>query len=88
MRVSAALMLGSGKSDVHSCSCNVQIDDAFFLCLPSDVDECQVFPGVCINGKCVNTPGSFFCQCPPGMTVDMSGRMCIGSSCPLYLCNL
>lgn len=50
----------------------------FFLCWFSDVDECQVFPGVCINGKCVNTPGSFFCQCPPGMTVDVSGRTCIG----------
>lgn len=43
-----------------------------------DVDECQVFAGLCINGKCINTPGSFFCQCPPGMTVDVSGRTCIG----------
>uniref|UniRef100_A0A8C3G947 Fibrillin-1 n=1 Tax=Cyclopterus lumpus TaxID=8103 RepID=A0A8C3G947_CYCLU len=42
-----------------------------------DVNECQVFPGVCINGKCLNTPGSFICQCPPGMTVDVTGRTCI-----------
>lgn len=41
-----------------------------------------MFPGVCINGKCINTPGSFFCQCPPGMTVDISGRTCIG----VYFC--
>ncbi|KAK2894364.1 hypothetical protein Q8A67_011593 [Cirrhinus molitorella] len=42
-----------------------------------DVNECEVFPGVCINGKCVNTDGSFICQCPTGMTVDSSGRTCI-----------
>lgn len=57
---------------------------SFLASLLSDVDECQVFPGVCINGKCVNTQGSFFCQCPPGMTVDVSGRTCIGR----YICLL
>lgn len=47
-------------------------------CVCVDVNECEVFPGVCINGKCVNTDGSFVCQCPSGMTVDASGRTCVG----------
>uniref|UniRef100_A0AAY5ENB4 Fibrillin-1 n=1 Tax=Electrophorus electricus TaxID=8005 RepID=A0AAY5ENB4_ELEEL len=42
-----------------------------------DVNECELFPGVCINGKCMNTVGSFICQCPSGMTLDSSGRICI-----------
>ncbi|XP_052387608.1 fibrillin-1 isoform X2 [Carassius gibelio] len=42
-----------------------------------DVNECEVFPGVCINGKCMNTDGSFICQCPSGMTVDSTGRTCV-----------
>ncbi|CAL8243797.1 unnamed protein product [Lota lota] len=45
--------------------------------LCEDVNECEVFPGMCVNGKCVNTQGSFICQCPAGMTVDASGRTCI-----------
>ncbi|XP_063201848.1 fibrillin-1 isoform X1 [Chroicocephalus ridibundus] len=45
--------------------------------LCEDVNECEVFPGVCTNGQCVNTLGSFVCQCPNGMTLDASGRTCL-----------
>uniref|UniRef100_A0A672VBU7 Fibrillin-1 n=1 Tax=Strigops habroptila TaxID=2489341 RepID=A0A672VBU7_STRHB len=45
--------------------------------LCEDVNECEVFPGVCTNGQCVNTLGSFVCQCPSGMTLDASGRTCL-----------
>lgn len=47
---------------------------------PLDVNECEVFPGVCLNGRCVNTQGSFKCQCPEGLTLDGTGRLCIGES--------
>lgn len=43
-----------------------------------DINECEVFPGVCKNGECVNTMGSFKCQCPNGMTLDATGRICLG----------
>ncbi|XP_006007076.2 fibrillin-2 [Latimeria chalumnae] len=42
-----------------------------------DVNECEVFPGVCPNGHCVNTKGSFQCMCPEGLTLDGTGRICI-----------
>ncbi|XP_068954093.1 fibrillin-1 isoform X2 [Petaurus breviceps papuanus] len=42
-----------------------------------DINECIVFPGVCKNGHCVNTLGSFVCQCPSGMTLDLTGRICL-----------
>ncbi|KAK6492730.1 fibrillin-2 [Huso huso] len=42
-----------------------------------DVNECEVFPGVCPNGRCVNTKGSFQCNCPEGLTLDGTGRMCV-----------
>jgi hypothetical protein len=35
----------------------------------SDINECNQFLGICQNGgQCVNTIGSYRCQCPPGWT--------------------
>ncbi|XP_025841448.2 fibrillin-3 isoform X4 [Vulpes vulpes] len=42
-----------------------------------DVNECEVFPGVCPNGRCLNTAGSFRCECPEGLTLDATGRLCV-----------
>ncbi|KAK4816339.1 hypothetical protein QYF61_015653 [Mycteria americana] len=44
---------------------------------PTDVNECEVFPGVCPNGRCVNSRGSFHCECPEGLTLDGTGRVCL-----------
>lgn len=46
-------------------------------CLPIDIDECQT-SGICMNGHCVNTEGSFRCECPPGLAVGVDGRVCVG----------
>lgn len=46
--------------------------------VPTDVNECEVFPGVCPNGRCVNTAGSFRCECPEGLTLDGTARTCVG----------
>lgn len=47
----------------------------FFLSL-SDIDECQT-PGICMNGRCINSEGSFRCECPPGLAIDVDGRVCV-----------
>lgn len=42
----------------------------------ADVDECLNNP--CINGQCINTDGSFRCECPMGYQLDISGITCEG----------
>lgn len=53
------------------------IQKCFFLSLFVDIDECET-PGMCMNGHCVNTEGSFRCECMAGMAVGLDGRVCVG----------
>ncbi|XP_046861328.1 fibrillin-2-like isoform X2 [Xenia sp. Carnegie-2017] len=46
-----------------------------FTCV--DIDECQAFPGICRNGRCLNTPGSYQCVCSEGLTLDESKSVCL-----------
>uniref|UniRef100_A0A8C9SBT4 Latent-transforming growth factor beta-binding protein 1 n=1 Tax=Scleropages formosus TaxID=113540 RepID=A0A8C9SBT4_SCLFO len=41
-----------------------------------DVNEC-LLQGVCPNGHCLNTPGSYMCMCKPGYFLDPTRTTCI-----------
>lgn len=47
-------------------------------CVSVDVDEC-VKSGVCLDGRCVNTEGSFQCQCDAGFTTNPERTACLGT---------
>ncbi|XP_016407728.1 fibrillin-2-like, partial [Sinocyclocheilus rhinocerous] len=41
-----------------------------------DVDECTENPGICRNGHCINTDGTFRCECSFGYRLDFTGINC------------
>ncbi|AWP14468.1 putative latent-transforming growth factor beta-binding protein 1 [Scophthalmus maximus] len=45
------------------------------VCVVSDIDECQD-ERVCTRGHCLNTEGSFICECGPGFRGSATGHEC------------
>ena len=43
-----------------------------------DINECIEFPGMCLNGRCKNTVGTFSCKCNQGFALDEHGIKCNG----------
>lgn len=41
-----------------------------------DMNECKV-AGICKNGRCINTPGAYKCECNAGFDMDETGTMCV-----------
>lgn len=44
----------------------------------SDINECQELPGLCQGGVCINTFGSFQCECQRGYALNTETRVCEG----------
>lgn len=47
----------------------------------ADLNECRAKPGICKNGRCVNTVGSYRCECNDGFEPSATGTECIGKIC-------
>lgn len=47
-------------------------------CHFADIDECQRDPLLCRGGVCLNTEGSYRCECPPGHQLSPNISACIG----------
>lgn len=53
-------------------------DSVISVILPVNfTDYCQLFRHLCLNGRCIPTPGSYRCECNKGFQLDVRGE-CIG----------
>jgi len=54
-----------------------------------EIDECALMPTMCTHGNCMNTPGSFECQCNRGYIYDQDSHQCIDENeCQQVFCNV
>ena len=43
----------------------------------TEIDECELMPGTCQHGTCMNTIGSFKCECERGYEFDEDAHQCV-----------
>ena len=43
------------------------------------MNECELFPGLCVNGRCRDTQDGFECDCDPGFAPNSLGTNCTGN---------
>lgn len=42
-----------------------------------DFNECEMMENICAGGSCINTDGSYRCECPKGFGLDPTGSRCV-----------
>ena len=62
---------------LSKCCC-VPTLTCFLSCHPTDLDECDLNPYICLHGVCENTRGSFVCHCQLGYVVRKGATGCSG----------
>ena len=65
--------------DENAYTCN-----RLFLICTLDVNECAIANGGCEH-ECINTEGSFYCDCRDGYMLESNNRTCEGNENPQTL---
>lgn len=50
----------------------------------ADLNECMAKPGICKNGRCENTVGSYRCKCDQGFIANPTQTECIGKDVTFF----
>ena len=68
-------------NDLKKLSVSKKLTDCCVLLSPfslTDINECTETPGICGNATCINTEGSYQCECAYGFTYDEMSSLCLG----------